>query len=439
MEAVPGASWFFVRRDDGRPPLRVRGVAPGERVLAQARAHEPGWGDLARVLAPAPARRPAPCAEFGRCGGCHWLHLGETEQRRLRADELATRLAAAGLEPGALPPRPRWRSLAVGPPLGYRWRARFQACFRDRPAIGFHAAGTRRTVDLDGCPLLAPPLAETYRRVRTLLADRGPPDLTGFELATLPGAAGALLFLNPRDRAPAGWRRLADHLLAEGGGAIAGVSVRPGMPGDGDGLAGAAFVTGRAPGGQPLAAAARGFLQAHLAGAEELAAEVARLANVQGGPQVVELYAGTGLIGWRLAAAGADVTAVEADPLSVAAGRALPPPGGGRLSWDPPGDAAAAWPRLGRDAIDLVVADPPRSGLGPLAARLVETGPGRLLLVSCSLTHLARDVAVLTGGGFRVEDLVLVDLFPQTRHAEAVALLHRRRQGQAPISRNRSC
>ena len=75
---------------------------------------------------------------------------------------------------------------------------------------------------------------------------------------------------------------------------------------------------------------------------------------------------------------------------------------------------------------ELVVVDPPRAGLRERVARAVEAmDTGRVTYVSCDPATLARDLVTLTAGGLRVEQVHLVDLFPQTYHIESVAELVR--------------
>jgi len=75
---------------------------------------------------------------------------------------------------------------------------------------------------------------------------------------------------------------------------------------------------------------------------------------------------------------------------------------------------------------DLVVVDPPRAGLGERVARgLGSLGAPRLTYVSCDPATLARDLAVLIAAGYRLEQVHLVDLFPQTYHIETVVELAR--------------
>ena len=70
--------------------------------------------------------------------------------------------------------------------------------------------------------------------------------------------------------------------------------------------------------------------------------------------------------------------------------------------------------------------DPPRAGLGAEGASiLVRIAPARIVYVSCDPTTLARDLAVMVRGGYVVEEVNLIDLFPQTFHLETIVRLKR--------------
>ena len=73
---------------------------------------------------------------------------------------------------------------------------------------------------------------------------------------------------------------------------------------------------------------------------------------------------------------------------------------------------------------DLIVLDPPRDGIHPKALpKIIRYGVDRMVYVSCKPTSLARDLIVLQAGGYRVERMALVDMFPFTGHVETVCLL----------------
>lgn len=418
--AGPGdGSWFLAVPLDGSAPLDVHGVVPGDRVLLRADRSVPGRAELVALLEPGFGRRTPPCRLANVCGGCHWLQIEEVHQQGLRRRRVLRELGALGLDIAHV----ALRTVAAPAALAGRARARFQTAFSGkRPKIGLHRLGRPQTLDVPECPVLAPEVAAVYARLREVLLALAPADLTGFEIVALPAAPGALVALNPRDRAPATWPQLGDEIMAACDGLVAGVAVRSGRA---VGVRGARAVLGRVPGGGPVAVGACGFVQSHLVAAERLADEVVRLAGARPGAAVLELYAGSGFLGWRLAAAGAQVTAAEVDPLAVGAAALLPPPGRGALALHE-GDAATFYAaHATARAWDAVVADPPRGGLGPLAARLAESGPRRLVLVSCSVRGLARDLPALLAGGYRLVDMVQVDMFPQTRHAETVVALER--------------
>ena len=73
---------------------------------------------------------------------------------------------------------------------------------------------------------------------------------------------------------------------------------------------------------------------------------------------------------------------------------------------------------------DLVVANPPRKGLGADVAELLAShAPPRLAIMSCGPEALARDLAVLEASGYRRVSLTAYDALPQTPHVELVAKL----------------
>ena len=73
---------------------------------------------------------------------------------------------------------------------------------------------------------------------------------------------------------------------------------------------------------------------------------------------------------------------------------------------------------------DLILADPPRAGLGKLAvSELFRIRPVEIRVVSCDPSTLARDLRGLLDGGYSIDKMALVDLFPQTYHIETIVRL----------------
>jgi len=73
-----------------------------------------------------------------------------------------------------------------------------------------------------------------------------------------------------------------------------------------------------------------------------------------------------------------------------------------------------------RERFDLVVVDPPRSGLGPaVRSWLASSRPSVVSYVSCDPVSLARDAGFLVDSGYTVESAELYDFYPQTSHIES--------------------
>jgi 23S rRNA (uracil1939-C5)-methyltransferase len=141
------------------------------------------------------------------------------------------------------------------------------------------------------------------------------------------------------------------------------------------------------------------------------------------GELALDLYAGVGLFSMALATSFGHIVAVESSQGSA-----------GDLKYNSPPNVKAVRATVddylaakgAKVRPELVVLDPPRAGLGDRVARgVAKLETRRLTYVSCDPATLARDLVQLTAGGFRVEQVHLVDLFPQTYHIESVVQLVR--------------
>ena len=137
------------------------------------------------------------------------------------------------------------------------------------------------------------------------------------------------------------------------------------------------------------------------------------------GARAVDLYAGVGLFSLPLARRFASVQAVERGGPAYRDLESNARESG--ESVQPVKASAEEFLKQLADPPDLIVADPPRAGLGKEAtAELLRVQSPRLTVVSCDPATLARDLEKLRER-YRVERLTLVDLFPQTYHFEVVA------------------
>ena len=181
-------------------------------------------------------------------------------------------------------------------------------------------------------------------------------------------------------------------------------------------------------GGLSFQVSANSFFQTNAAQAERLFAVVEGACSLSGDETVLDLYAGTGAISLLLARRCRRVYGIE-----VAAAAVADAVRNARTNGIPnctflAGEVRHVLPSLMRDGVraEVVVADPPRAGFHPKALHaLAALGPDRLVYVSCNPATLARDLGAVVAGGYRLEWVQPVDMFPQTPHIEAVARLRR--------------
>ncbi len=76
------------------------------------------------------------------------------------------------------------------------------------------------------------------------------------------------------------------------------------------------------------------------------------------------------------------------------------------------------------DKPDLIIIDPPRDGIQPKAIRkIIDFNPEKFIYVSCNPITLVRDLKVFVEGGYKIEKMKLVDMFPRTVHCEVIVKL----------------
>jgi 23S rRNA (uracil1939-C5)-methyltransferase len=170
-----------------------------------------------------------------------------------------------------------------------------------------------------------------------------------------------------------------------------------------------------------LTAPTQAFLQVNTLAATLLYERVRELASAVKARVIWDLYSGAGGIALTLAAPGRAVRGFENVPEAVRRARTNAEGAPGSVSFTR--CDAAALPADTQPPPDLVVLDPPRAGIAaPLVERLPSLRPRHIISVGCDPAAQARDIALLSPA-YRLEQAGAVDLFPQTPHVEAYALL----------------
>ena len=172
----------------------------------------------------------------------------------------------------------------------------------------------------------------------------------------------------------------------------------------------------------------RSFYQINPVQTEVLYRTAVDFAALTGGETVLDAYCGIGTIGITASDRAKQIVGVELnrDAVKDAIGNAKL--NGLKNCWFTAGDAGEYMQRMVQDGHrpDVVFLDPPRAGSDERFLRsLLKAAPDRVVYVSCDPETLARDLKVLTAGGYQVRRIQPVDMFPWTEHIENVVLLQK--------------
>lgn len=172
----------------------------------------------------------------------------------------------------------------------------------------------------------------------------------------------------------------------------------------------------------------RSFYQVNPLQTEKLYQTVLDFAAMTGEETVIDAYCGIGTITLALAKKAKEVYGIEIVEMAVEDAKrnaALNGVENVTYQFGAAEEVMLKWAEEERTA-DLLVVDPPRKGLeGQFIDAVLEMKPSKMVYVSCNPATLARDLALLAEGGYNVEKIQPVDLFPQTNHVECVVLMSR--------------
>lgn len=398
--------------------LYIAGALPGEAVRARigAKRADGFAATLEEIVVASEHRVTAPCPHFGTCGGCATQTLDDASYEAWKQEMVVSAVKRAGLNPTLVAPMVRTASDG-------RRRAEF-AAFRPRAKnsktfFGFHGRASHQIVNLDTCLIVRSTIAALIPKLREVLSDVVPPGASwdvlvtevdnGLDLQIIanhspgPDASMALaMFAESEDLARVSW-------LANDG--VEPIAMR------------------RTPtldlSGTVIEVPPGAFLQAS-AEAERLLSGLV-CAAVQGSTKIADLYCGVGTFALPLAAAGANVFAVDgAGPAVEAMARGAGKAGfGGRIKTEI--RDLVRRPMMAADLkfTETVVFDPPRAGAAHQVEEIVKSPVERVIAVSCNPATFAKDAGALGKGGFRLEAVTPVDQFVWSGHVELVAAFSR--------------
>jgi 23S rRNA (uracil1939-C5)-methyltransferase len=405
----------------------VAGALPGDRVRAEITKPKRAFAEARSIelLSPSPDRVPDRCRHEGEpCPGAPWQGLAYERQlahKQEQVDDALRRIG--GLDGFELEP--------IEPAIeGWRYRNKLEYSFGDRdgePVLGFHARGRWDVVvDVEDCMLAS----ERGNAVRNEVREWA----QGETISAHDRRSGEGILRNLIVREGRRTGQIQTRLVTSPGRfpkpPVDLHTVIDGPSGGTDGptgVLGAERLTEELS-GLRIELSHGAFFQTNTEMAERLYGVVGEFAGLLGRERVFDLYCGIGTIGLTLAPDAGEVWGLEIVPEAVTdAERNSEANRIGNAHFLAANARTGVGPLLeqaGRP--DVVVIDPPRSGLSQkIVRRVIECSSPRIVYVSCNPTTLAPNAAQLVEAGYRLRRVKPVDMFPQTPHIECVALLEK--------------
>ena len=420
----------------------IPGAAPGDearvRIVKDCKRY--AFGILDEVLTPSPDRIPVDCAVAGPCGGCSLRHLGYAAELRAKQENVADAFARiGGLDVPVLP--------IVGSPEIDRYRNKVQFPVgtdkAGRPCIGFYAGRTHRIVPCPDCRLQPGVLNEIGNTLCAFFAEKG---IRPYDEETGKGLvrhiflrrgahSGQIMvcLVCTRAHLPCAEElctrlkeQFADittillNVNAKNTNVILGSETHT--------LYGQGYIEDTLC-GVPVQLGPLSFYQVNTLAAEQLYGIAAEYAQLTPDDLLLDLYCGMGTIGLSMADHCRELVGVEIVPEAIESAKANAARMGAAVSAKSRffcADAGQAAAQLAAEGLhpDVVMLDPPRKGCDEATlSAVVRMAPRRVVYVSCNPATAARDAAWLEQNGYHAEKVQPVDLFPRTKHCEAVLLL----------------
>ena len=388
-------------------PVFVPFTLPGEVVTA---AREKDRATLMAVLEPSPLRVEPACRHFGECGGCAVQHLEAGAYNDWKREKVAEALKREHVDTDVAPTIPC-------PPASRRRVTLSARRTESGVLLGYNRAHSHTIIDIEECPIAVPEIVAalgTLKALGGLICKTAKP----FHMSVTQTASGLDVAATDSGELGGAARITASDFVAREGLARLSVDgeivVEPRKP--------AVFFDDVSVSPPP-----GGFLQA-VASAENAMVDLVA-GHLAKAKRIADLFAGSGAFALRLAKK-AEVHAVEGDGAALAAldrgfrfGTGLK-----RVTAERRDLFRRPLTFKELNAFDGLVFDPPRAGAEDQSKQIARSDIPLVAAVSCNPATLARDLAILMGGGYRLKSVTPVDQFLWSPHVEAVALLEKPRK-----------
>ena len=420
----------------------VPGTAPGDeaRVRIVKDCGRYAFGILDELLTLSPDRIPVDCPVAGPCGGCSLRHLDYAAELRAKQESVLDAFRRiGGLEVPVL-------DILPSPDVDrYRNKVQFPVGVDKNgvPCIGFYAGRTHRIVPCPDCKLQPSVLNEIGNALCAFFAQQGirPYDeqsgkgLVRHIFLRRGAHSGQIMVCLVCTRAKLPHAEQLCTALRGQFPAISTILLNVNakntnviLGSENHILYGPGYIEDTLC-GVPVRLGPLSFYQVNTLAAERLYGIAAQYAQLTPDDTLLDLYCGMGTIGLSMAEQCRELIGVEIVPEAIESAKANAARMGEAVAAKSRffcADAGQAATQLAAEGLhpDIVMLDPPRKGCDEATlSAVVRMVPRRVVYVSCNPATAARDAAWLEQNGYHAEKVQPVDLFPRTKHVEAVLLL----------------
>ncbi|MBC6301331.1 23S rRNA (uracil(1939)-C(5))-methyltransferase RlmD [Listeria booriae] len=429
-----------VAKIDGYPIFVPQGLPDEIAQIKVLKANKNyGFGKIIELTKESADRVTPPCLVYSQCGGCQLQHLSYDGQLRMKQKQVAQVMKRIGKQDVEVLP-----TLGMENPWNYRNKAQVPVGFvNGRLVAGFYQQRSHQIIDMNTCLIQQEENNEVIQTARAIFAKYyvEPYDETTRKgvlrhlmtrFATTTGEL-MLVIVTTKLNFPNKAEILAElqQSIPELTSLVQNVNTANTNVIFGEQtvvLAGREYIMDTIQ-GISFAISARSFYQVNPEQTEILYAEALKLAGLTGEETVIDAYCGIGSISLCLAKEAKHVYGVEIVPQAIEDARAnakLNKMDNVTFAVGKAEEVIPDWFKQGIKA-DVLVVDPPRKGCdAALLQTILKMKPKRVVYVSCNPATLARDMLVLTEGGYEAKMVQPVDMFPQTTHVECVTVLERK-------------
>ena len=367
-------------------PVTVAGAIPGEKVTAEVvKIYRDRVATTVKIIeVPSKHRIKPKCSYFGECSGCQWQHVDYDHQLQIKRDIVIRALAQYDTLHNAMVSE----TMPSPERFNYRNHARFtvgRGC--DSGIAGYKNADSRRFVRVDECAIMDERINEALSQLQGRL-DR----MTQFSIRVGSNTGDTIIQpLLPAEiqDVPSGRQKYVEEVQ-----------------------------------GARFQVASSSFFQVNTAQLSAVVDEIVAILELRGNDTLVDLYCGVGTFARLLSPHVKSVIGIEESASAVEDARINCADVENVTFIEAKAEIAAVDLFASEQTIDIAIIDPPRIGCHPQALEaLITLSPRRIMMVSCNPLTMARDLNTLSQSGFTLVSVHPVDMFPQTRHVEALALL----------------